>query len=40
MFDKTKNGDKSYVSISQFYSGKNIFITGATGFIGKVHPHT
>lgn len=25
-----------YISISKFYSGKNVFITGATGFVGKV----
>lgn len=26
-----------YISIQQFYTGKNIFITGATGFVGKVY---
>ena len=26
----------SYLSIPEYYTDKNIFITGATGFIGKV----
>lgn len=25
-----------YVSVSQFYSGRSVFITGGTGFMGKV----
>lgn len=25
------------VSVPQFYSGRSIFITGATGFLGKVY---
>ncbi|CAH2092485.1 unnamed protein product [Euphydryas editha] len=27
---------KSYERISDFYAGKSVFITGATGFLGKV----
>lgn len=26
-----------YVSIPQFYAGRSVFITGGTGFMGKVH---
>lgn len=29
-------GDTSQFSIPQYYNGKSIFITGGTGFIGKV----
>lgn len=25
-----------YVSVPQFYSGRSVFITGGTGFMGKV----
>ncbi|KAJ0175831.1 hypothetical protein K1T71_008990 [Dendrolimus kikuchii] len=31
-----KNVTKSYKSVSDFYAGKSVFITGATGFLGKV----
>lgn len=34
------NGDdlssSSYMSIPQFYAGRSVFITGGTGFMGKV----
>ena len=28
-----------YLSISEFYNGRGIFITGGTGFMGKVSKH-
>lgn len=28
--------DSDYTSIPEFYNGKSVFITGATGFLGKV----
>ncbi len=27
---------ENYLSISEFYNGRSIFITGGTGFMGKV----
>lgn len=34
--DETTDVDDDRLSISQFLSGKNIFITGGTGFLGTV----
>lgn len=34
--DETLSSDIDYVSVSNFYSGRSIFITGGTGFMGKV----
>lgn len=28
--------DKKYISVAEFYHGRSIFITGGTGFMGKV----
>lgn len=33
--DVTKAGT-SYLSVPEFYAGKTVFITGGTGFLGKV----
>lgn len=36
-FNETENNCCSgYISVPEFYNGKSIFITGATGFMGKV----
>lgn len=29
--------NEPYVTIPQFYVGRSVFITGGTGFMGKVH---
>lgn len=33
---ETETNECEYKSIPQFFSGKNVFVTGATGFLGKV----
>lgn len=35
--DITDRLTAEYVAIPQFYSGRSIFITGGTGFMGKVN---
>ncbi|KAL5289055.1 hypothetical protein ACFFRR_009324 [Megaselia abdita] len=34
--EKYSENDKSYIPISEFYAGRSVFITGGTGFMGKV----
>lgn len=34
--NNTKSSIDAYISISEFYNGKSIFITGGTGFLGKI----
>lgn len=35
-FDMTDDLKGAYISIPQFYAGRSVFITGGTGFMGKV----
>lgn len=35
-FDMSEESKGPYISIPQFYSGRSVFITGGTGFMGKV----
>lgn len=37
-YDMTNHIKRPYVSIPEFYAGKSVFITGGTGFMGKVSP--
>lgn len=32
----SKTSTNEYLSVPQFYAGRSLFITGATGFMGKV----
>lgn len=34
--NQTNEHNKSYLSIPEFYVGRSVFITGGTGFMGKV----
>lgn len=34
--EKYSEYNKSYIPISDFYAGRSVFITGGTGFMGKV----
>lgn len=34
--EKYSGNDKDYIPISDFYAGRSVFITGGTGFMGKV----
>lgn len=34
--EKYSENDKNYIPISEFYAGRSVFITGGTGFMGKV----
>lgn len=35
-YDMTEDLKGPYISIPQFYAGRSVFITGGTGFMGKV----
>lgn len=35
-YERFRADDTSYVPIAQFYAGRSVFITGGTGFMGKV----
>uniref|UniRef100_A0A6P4E1Y8 Fatty acyl-CoA reductase n=1 Tax=Drosophila rhopaloa TaxID=1041015 RepID=A0A6P4E1Y8_DRORH len=35
-YERFRADDSSYVPIAQFYAGRSVFITGGTGFMGKV----
>ncbi|XP_017044476.1 putative fatty acyl-CoA reductase CG5065 [Drosophila ficusphila] len=35
-YERFRADDASYVPIAQFYAGRSVFITGGTGFMGKV----
>jgi len=35
-YERFRADDTSYVPIGQFYAGRSVFITGGTGFMGKV----
>ncbi|KAH8284633.1 hypothetical protein KR018_008617 [Drosophila ironensis] len=35
-YERYRADDTSYVPIAQFYAGRSVFITGGTGFMGKV----
>lgn len=34
--EKYSENDKNYIPLSDFYAGRSVFITGGTGFMGKV----
>lgn len=36
MYGNFDSDNGPYVSIPQFYAGRSVFITGGTGFMGKV----
>lgn len=38
-YDIANHMKRPYVSIPEFYAGKSVFITGGTGFMGKVRFH-